>query len=451
MNGLVLGMSIISLWFVAFGLIFGLSRGNGRSIARFAVILLCVAAAFFLREPIANALLKIDVGGMSLQESLIQAMPENAQQMGDILIRLVKLLFAAISFVLLFVGLKLLTALIVNPILFAVIAKPRKPKRLLGGVFGLLQGALIALVICIPLNGIITNGYQIVSATSTASETAYVCPIDNVYADATEESGGSDGADNSNGSQGQGNSSETGSQDTIKQLLVAMEGYVDSPVGKIYQTIGQAPFDLIGSVTIDGKKYTVSGQLGAFRGLLELSDAFGRISGDDGNVFDLSNAENAKKIFRNLDTIWSGLTDESKATVSEIAKAVSSATEGEIDLSQIDFEKLDFKKEGEIFGNISEIYNDVQTKESPTIDDFKKLTDEVVKSDIVLPLAASESNVNIADVNVRTELTDYVNNMNVSADKKDLMLIFLGLSGEGSASGETGGETKPEGTTTQTE
>lgn len=146
MNAVVLGVSIVSLWFVLFGLIFGFARGNGRSITRFVVIVLCIVGAFLLREPIANGLMNIKIGGTSLQESLMQSIQQDSQQMAEVLVHLVKVCFAAVSFVLAFLLLKWLTVLIVDPILFAFFPKTgkedkktgkvRKTKRLLGGVFG---------------------------------------------------------------------------------------------------------------------------------------------------------------------------------------------------------------------------------------------------------------------------------------------------------------------------
>ena len=438
MNAVVLGVSIVSLWFVLFGLIFGFARGNGRSITRFVVIVLCIVGAFLLREPIANGLMNLKIGGTSLQDSLMQSIPQDSQQMAEVLVRLVKVCFAAVSFVLAFLLLKWLTALIVDPILFAFFPKAgkedkktgkvRKTKRLLGGVFGLLQGVLIALVVCIPLNGVVTNYYEVLAVTSKTTETAYVCPVDGVYADATDNGDGSGVSDGENGDGQTDGGSDSGDQGTVDMLAV-LEEYVNSPVGKIYNAIGSVPFDWVGSMEIDGKTYTVSGQMGAFKGLMELANAMGEISdGGNADMLDPSNTENITKVFDDLDKVWSGLTEESKETVAEIAKAASDMTDGEIDLSGVDFVNIDFKKEGEAFANISEIYNDVQGKDQASVDDCKRLIDAIAKSDLILPLVASGDAMDIADADVRAEITDYVNNMDTTETKRDMLLKFLGLS-----------------------
>ena len=103
-------------------------------------------------------------------------------------------------------------------------------------------------------------------------------------------------------------------------------------------------------------------------------------------------------------------------------------TNGEIDLSGVDFVNIDFKKEGEVFANISEIYNDVQGKDQASVDDCKRLIDAIAKSDLILPLVASGDAMDIADANVRAEITDYVNNMDTTETKRDMLLKFLGLS-----------------------
>ena len=440
MNAVVLGVSIVSLWFVLFGLIFGFARGNGRSITRFVVIVLCIVGAFLLREPIANGLMNLKIGGTSLQDSLMQSIQQDSQQMAEVLVRLVKVCFAAVSFVLAFLLLKWLTALIVDPILFAFFPKAgkedkntgkvRKTKRLLGGVFGLLQGVLIALVVCIPLNGVVTNYYEVLAVTSKTTETTYVRPVDGVYADATDNGDGqTDGG------------SDSGDQGTADMLAV-LEEYVNSPVGKIYNAIGSVPFDWVGSMEIDGKTYTVSGQIGAFKGLMELANAMGEISdGGNADMLDPSNTENITKVFDDLDKVWSGLSEESKETVAEIAKAASDMTDGKIDLSGVDFVNIDFKKEGEVFANISEIYNDVQGKDQASVDDCKRLIDAIAKSDLILPLVASGDAMDIADADVRAEIADYVNNMDTTETKRDMLLKFLGLSVSTDNGGDSGNET----------
>lgn len=439
MNAVVLGVSIVSLWFVLFGLIFGFARGNGRSITRFVVIVLCIVGAFLLREPIANGLMNLKIGGTSLQDSLMQSIQQDSQQMAEVLVRLVKVCFAAVSFVLAFLLLKWLTALIVDPILFAFFPKAgkedkktgkvRKTKRLLGGVFGMLQGVLIALVVCIPLNGVVTNYYEVLAVTSKTTETAYVRPVDGVYADATDNGDGSGVSDGESGDGQTDGGSDSCDQGTADMLAV-LEEYVNSPVGKIYNAIGTVPFDWVGSMEIDGKTYTVSGQMGAFKGLMELANAMGEISdGGNADMLDPSNTENITKVFDDLDKVWSGLSEESKETVAEIAKAASDMTDGKIDLSGVDFVNIDFKKEGEVFANISEIYNDVQGKDQASVDDCKRLIDAIAKSDLILPLVASGDAMDIADADVRAEITDYVNNMDTTETKRDMLLKFLGLSG----------------------
>lgn len=451
MNAVVLGVSIVSLWFVLFGLIFGFARGNGRSITRFVVIVLCIVGAFLLREPIANGLMNIKIGGTSLQESLMQSIQQDSQQIAEVLVRLVKVCFAAVSFVLAFLLLKWLTALIVDPILFAFFPKTgkedkktgkvRKTKRLLGGVFGLLQGVLIALVVCIPLNGVVTNYYEVLAVTSKTTETTYVRPVDGVYADATDNGDGSGVSDGESGD-GQTNGGSDSSDQSTADMLAVLEEYVNSPVGKIYNAIGSVPFDWVGSMEIDGKTYTVSGQMGAFKGLMELANAMGEISdGGNADMLDPSNTENITKVFDDLDKMWSGLSEESKETVAEVAKAASDMTDGEIDLSGVDFVNIDFKKEGEVFANISEIYNDVQGKDQASVDDCKRLIDAIAKSDLILPLVASGDAMDIADADVRAEITDYVNNMDTTETKRDMLLKFLGLSGSTDNGGESGNET----------
>ena len=175
---------------------------------------------------------------------------------------------------------------------------------------------------------------------------------------------------------------------------------------------------------------------------MELANAMGEISdGGNADMLDPSNTENITKVFDDLDKVWSGLSEESKETVAEIAKVASDMTDGEIDLSGVDFVNIDFKKEGEVFANISEIYNDVQGKDQASVDDCKRLIDAIAKSDLILPLVASGDAMDVADADVRAEITDYVNNMDTTETKRDMLLKFLGLSGSTDNGGESGNET----------
>ena len=69
------------------------------------------------------------------------------------------------------------------------------------------------------------------------------------------------------------------------------------------------------------------------------------------------------------------------------------------------------------------------------------MIDAIAKSDLILPLVASGDAMDIADADVRAEIADYVNNMDTTETKRDMLLKFLGLSVSTDNGGDSGNET----------
>ena len=159
----VLGFSLLALLFGAF---VGMLRGRNRAVLRLALMLICVLLAVFLRETVADVILGLETTEngvtMTLRESILQELIKslgdgNMDAFVDFGMALVDILVGLACFYLLFIVLRLITWLIVFPICKIFVKRGEKRRRGLGALAGLLQGALIAFVICAPATGLLIS------------------------------------------------------------------------------------------------------------------------------------------------------------------------------------------------------------------------------------------------------------------------------------------------------
>lgn len=433
MNYITVAMFALTVLPVVLGLLLGFARGSKYSIARLIVVALCLIAALLLREPVTNWLMNIDVGGQTIQNSIVSQLPENLASLGDTIVMFVKLLVGALLFVVLFAVLRLLTALILGPILKAI-CKSRSKGRLGGGLVGLIQGVLVALVICIPLSGVLTEINSVAQTEAfkqTQNTTAYVMPIGERLADVDSDGvtvpEPTTGGENDQG----GNTPDIASVDFVELL----DGYANSTIGKLYSAVGAKPFEAVSSMNVDGKKYTLSGQVDAITGGLDMMYALQRL-GEMGDIMDNANLSTVTDVFETLDQVWSEMPSEAKETVVKVIDAVAKESDLPIDLSVIDYENISFKNEGEIFGNLQKESEKLNGKEEITLDDVKTIIEESAKSDIILPLLASAVD-NSTDGPVfnfteetKVEVKNYIQGLDVSDEKKEMLEKFCGVTSQ---------------------
>ena len=137
------------------GMLFGMLRGSRRAALRLVLVLLCVVAAFCLRGVVTNAVLSMPVDGQTLEQAIISQLPEDAAQLGDNLMPIVRLLVTVVLFLTLFFVIKFISWVIIYPLCKLFVKKARikkdgtrgKKHALIGGVIGLVQGAALAVVL----------------------------------------------------------------------------------------------------------------------------------------------------------------------------------------------------------------------------------------------------------------------------------------------------------------
>ncbi len=155
----------ISLACIVFGALLGLIRGRNRSILRFIIIIACAVASFVLMGKITSLVLSFEIqGGVTIKESLF-AMFGDVSEIPETLINLVfaliEIIVGLVIFLVAFILLELLSWIIVYPILKIIVRPGAKKHRFTGMVVGLLQGVLVAFVLCAPLNGLASEASKL--------------------------------------------------------------------------------------------------------------------------------------------------------------------------------------------------------------------------------------------------------------------------------------------------
>lgn len=412
-NYIEIGILALSGVCLLFGLILGAIRGGKRSIGRIVVVALCVVAALLLRETVTNALLQMKVGSQTLQESIISALPQELASLGDVVIMFVKLIASVAVFVLLFVALQFVSAIIITPIVNAILGKSRNKSTLLGMLFGLVQGVAVALVLCIPLNGLLVEvnnvaQLDVVQQAMNGSSTAY----------ASADAAGS----------GEGSNADQ----EFQKYLTMLDEYAKSGVSKLYTSLGGSVFDAVSTIKDDGKTYTLSGQIKAIEGAAKMKQAMDKLSNIGSADFDASNIADVKQALSDLNN----LPDEAKETIGEVVSRLVEelAPDLPVDISTIDFTEVDFEKEGEV---VEKVYNFAEkvtdAEQTITEEDIKDIVKTVADSDIVLPLLET------ADTTIELNETDKemaknaIDELEIEDAQKDTLRKLLGIATSSSA------------------
>ncbi len=134
-----------------FGMLFGIIRGFKRSFLRLILVAGCVAGAVFLRETAVNFVLEMDAVKQAMN-SVVGQLPQTYQK---VVLVLVSIVLSVIVYFALFFALRLISWLILFPLLKIVIKRERSNLKFLGAIIGLIQGAVIAFAVLVPLNGLI--------------------------------------------------------------------------------------------------------------------------------------------------------------------------------------------------------------------------------------------------------------------------------------------------------
>lgn len=404
-NYLILAVLALTVAPIVFSILLGLIRGSRRSLLRLILVLVCAVLAFVLCGVVANKVLEADVsmvvqdeeiGSMTLAEYLQNMLGEDMEDMSDFIVPIVKSIVKVVMFLVLFEVLKLITWIIVYP-LCKLFVKPKKvvdgsghtkkkKRRLIGAVFGLVQGAVVALCICIIVNGFIGIAGDLTAAMDGLSDFSDSSEPSEQVAMLSEDGGAEDDA-------------QSGSKLDSIDLKGMIEEYNGSIFGKMYNAIGSKPFTFVSSVKVsDEKTITLTGQVEALSGLVKIGKEFLNITDLDlDNVYTEANLTKLQSILENVKGIKNSLSDEARTTVNEMVDILGDKMGVKLDF----FSKIDtMNVDGEIaalrkLGECAEKDYTGMTQEQ-IIEEAKDLAKELAKSDLLVEIL-EEQNINFGD------------------------------------------------------
>lgn len=439
MNYITLAMLGLTAVPIVFGALLGLMRGSRRALLRLILIVVCVVLAFVLRGAVTDKLINTEVPALGgsvleyLQESIFNSMPES---LSEFIVPIMQSILQVIVFLLLFFLLWLLTWIIVYPIC-KIFVKPKRVENadgervkrkhpLIGAVIGIVQGAIVALCVCVVLNGLLLQVNNIMTAADDLSN------VSNNEAQAQAMDYDVD----YNEDYDVENSSESDGGSAMDSNVLGLFGeYADSSIGKLYSGIGSKPFDLISQVKLeDGRKITLSGQIDAIKGLANMAKELMNLQNIDfGKLLTEGNITALQDIFNKLGEINDNLSDEAKETINDLITSVAKEMLGDdlgVDFSGLDITGVDFKKEGEIFTRLYE-YNNKEV----SVDDAQDIIDNMVQSDIILDVLKNQDNVNLTSQLETSEhretivgiINEYEARDDVPQEKIDALRKIFGL------------------------
>ena len=324
-------------------------------------------------------------GGLGIEQS---GMPQVVVEIisGTILVLLEVILFIAITLVLL-----LITWIVVFPILKLILRAFGKRKsgvsRIIGALFGVAGGAVVAFSIMVPFTGIVNQ-------------------LDEV---AKIELGGA----------------PIVAVGDVKPL----DEYVESPLGKFYLDTGKGVFASMTSfVDSKGATRSLEGAIQATATLTGILNEFNNISSVDLN--EGLNADSTATIVESLnklEQLKEGMGEEAKEIINEVFSEMlgSYAEEVDQDLKDIDFYEMDFASVGESI-EIMQEYKD-NGGATPLADDEANTIVKTFASNLeVLDVVGRGTVLVEADEVTKAKITAEVNSCTElsQADKNDIMKMF---------------------------
>ena len=421
-NSLIAIIAVFTFVPIVVGILLGLLRGSRRALLRLILIVVCAVLAFVLSGAMASTVVETDVSAyygsgepMTLAEMLAEMLGEGFEGVVPSLMPFIQTLVKVMMFLVLFLLLQLITWLIVYP-LCKLFVKPKKvtdangnvkkkKRRLIGAAIGLVQGVAIALILCITFNGLFAHFGTLAEAMEGFST--------------SEEN--------------------TASSDESEQsLTAALDDYNGSALGKIYNGIGEKPFEWISSVKLEDRTVTLGGQVEALSSLVKVGKELMAIADVDfaDNFYDSENIAKLAGILERIEDIKGNLSDEAKITFKGMLVALG-------DMFGIDqellnkFNELDLVKEAEAFEKLS-AYKEKDFSQV-TKDEVKGIITSLADSELMLDMLEGSGDVDLGnklDDEHLNEIRDTLDEMVAAGDiteaKADQLREIFCLNGGGS-------------------
>lgn len=409
---IVLGFSGLSL---LGGFLFGMLRGFNRSVLRLLLIAACIAGAWFLRGKVVELLLGIEIEGESVEELLLGMFMQDGATLPDSMVNLVfvliQIIASVICFVLLFAVLRLISWSIVYPILKLIVRPGEKKHALLGGVIGLVQGAVVAFALCVPITGVTGQLDTVVNTLSTMEISG--SPI--ISAEISEKI------------------------ETIK-----IKEYQQSSIGKFYISVGSDVYNSLTSAKDrNGNDVSLDAAIRALSATIKVAESISNVS--DVDFSDGITNENKGAIvgaLRDIDKVMKDelSDDDAKRIVNELITGVLESAGGEgttIIPENFDIGKLDAGAAADAIEVIFEFTAQEGEVKELTSEQAKTIVNGIAKNEEFITSITGEANL-VGDISesdketMENEITQLKEAGNIDDETAESLKKLLGITGGGS-------------------
>lgn len=345
----------ITIVMLAVGLLYGFMRGAARSVLRAVIVAAAVVVALCLREKVATSVLSWNVGGVTVQDRIVSAIPENYASFVSVVLPVVQIVAAIVCFV---VSLALLqwASMIVFAIL-KIVVRPRifgHKFRLIGAIVGLAQGAALAFFFCVPIVGVLTD---VNALTKAEYEGKTIVPVSEQY---------------------------------------DFDKLESSDIYKIYRGIGGDFYAFVSKGKDgDGEERSLSSQVNGVVSAVRIADIVSKMRGGLSDGFDATSAETIRDYLTDLGSLKNDLLEKDPAALDVLDEVIVAATKSlglPVDMSEFSLKEIDFDKEGAFLGDL------VAYEEKGEMPKIGELVGKLAESTVVLPvLNGAEVKIPLSD------------------------------------------------------
>ena len=345
----------ITIVMLAVGLLYGFMRGAARSVLRAVIVAAAVVVALCLREKVATSVLSWNVGGVTVQDRIVSAIPENYASFVSVVLPVVQIVAAIVCFV---VSLALLqwASMIVFAIL-KIVVRPRifgHKFRLIGAIVGLAQGAALAFFFCVPIVGVLTD---VNALTKAEYEGKTIVPVSEQY---------------------------------------DFDKLESSDIYKIYRGIGGDFYAFVSKGKDgDGEERSLSSQVNGVVSAVRIADIVSKMRGGLSDGFDATSAETIRGYLTDLGSLKNDLLEKDPAALDVLDEVIVAATKSlglPVDMSEFSLKEIDFDKEGAFLGDL------VAYEEKGEMPEIGELVGKLAESTVVLPvLNGAEVKIPLSD------------------------------------------------------
>ena len=382
-----------------FSMLGGFLKGGKRAILRLIIVIAVLVCIVLFREQITAIVFKASYDNKTIEEWVVQAIPEEYLKYKDIVWPIFMILSSMIIFM---VGLFVceLLSLIIYYIL-AIFVKPRKNEYgrvkkhpLIGLLIGAIQGIIIAIAYCNVLTGVTIN-VEVLEGIELNGKSL----ID----ESTIEVAG-------------------------KKL--GIEEYNNSQVGVLYRKFDSILYKNVSKYKIDDKEYTLDGQIETLKSAVKIANELQDIQNIDfsGGITS-ENKDSLIEAIKNIGSIVNGSTEEVKESINNIIQVVGDNLNADIDLSNLDITKINFDETANAVESAYKVMDGNLTGDELN-QEIDKLVDSAIESNLLPQIAGmTDLKVDIPE-DKKEDITSKIDNSSLSESDKEKIKNMFNLKGE---------------------